>query len=505
MANPQYYTGDEDDSDLPSHEGGEPSHEPQRGLYTGPLGSGPLGPVNDSWVERASQHSGQIYSRPLGQLPPSQVPPQPPQRAPQSDIIGPIRAQAHQRLTGAGVPLTPSTAPSAPSQPTDADSQPDATAEWRSAYGPMPLDEDLERRRQYDRARTGRDWPCAIPRSDTERLLMQQLCFAPGHVDAKLLARVNARRFARAATSPSPTVYGGDKCGKTDIYSIAYFGLNLDLDTRPFSADPLQAHTLATYASHRPYDDPQIQIDDVLVTAPPTPEAYRGEAGWYGEPYAWRDAIDATWTARFLVAWCCAQHLTQIATAPLTIGFVPKLPEQGFKDRDVASELNRYTLAMIACAELLAPRERLERQIAFLLRQGAAHYGVLLNQEQIASCTSDRWGAAIAHYGPWLFREEVERCRREGVAFDAVAYFLWLLARMNACPQLLVQRSLDEHRGPATPRFWSERLLYELEPELCPREPHQRNRFRQALATYETLYGYRKWFGRQPLTLTLAL
>lgn len=473
MATPQFYTGDEDESEQAQdaassgHAGQEEEASPQQSPY-----SGELGPVHDGLVERTREHSGQIVSLPLSQLTSSPLPP-----------IQAIRDHATRRLTDAGIPDVAHVAPNARQ-----DSQP----AWRDLYRPN------ERHRAYDRARTGRDWPGSLPQSDTEALLMQQLCFAPGQVPPSLLARVYARRFVRAARSRH--VYDGDKLAKTDIAGIAYFGLDLEIETFPFRRQPRHAHALAYYHSQQKL----VRLDDVLVREPPEPDAWRDDpryphSGHPIEPYAWRDAIDATWAGRFLLAWCCALYLTQIASSELTIGFVPKLPPQGFAERDTPGDLNRHALAMIACAELLAPRERLQRQIAFLFRDK-------LPQQQVAACCGDQWQAAVSYYGAHLFDEEAERCRQEQRRFDPIAYFLWILATYNACPQLLVERSLNDHRGIATPQAWSERLLRELSYWLCPSpQVGLPNRYRQALATYETQYGFVKRFGRQPLTLTLAL
>lgn len=359
----------------------------------------------------------------------------------------------------------------------------------RVSYPPLTdLNDALAQRRRFDEQRTGRMWPSATPQTDAEQRLLNALCLAPGHVSAPRLARAFAQRYVRASLSPS--IYNGDKLQKTDIFGIAYFGLGMQITTKRYRDHSIEAPVLATYDPQ----EPSIGLDDTIFTAPDAPPdapvAWGHAAGDGIEPYVWQSAIDASFAARFFVAWAVAHQLSAILHAPLRARFVPIGTDPRLAHDAQPESIDRYRLAMLTISELLAPRWRLEKQIMWYLREQ-------LPEQQAAACAGPNWRTALTHYFP---RE------RDPLHRDPATMMVNALANRNFCPQSIIYFSLDGQRGAPAPQRWGLYLIHELGQQLANPDPTRISRYQQALLTYEHHYGYHKrWGQRQNLQLTLAL
>ena len=308
----------------------------------------------------------------------------------------------------------------------------------RKSAGPRAfrIDEEysslgLRQRRAEDERMTGRHWPSngvVYPGSPHEAQFFDQLAIAFGEADPRTLACEAALRYVRSSRVP-----GDDELAPTDIYAIVYYGLGLTV--RPLDCTGLP-QALALY--HRATHD--VYIDWKLLQDPP-----------YGrvtlDPSAWRRSVDGSAPARFLLAWCAAVHLTDNYDLPLMLGFtphqggVPSTPE-GRGSSVPPDTLNRYRKAITAVATLLAPEDRLWRQIAAI--------GLPLRPSETP--WRDRLRAAYGYVPGHASQSQP----------DPVAQLISMLAVRNNCPPILIEEQLGPSERLLDWGNWSVRLLHEI-------------------------------------------
>lgn len=291
----------------------------------------------------------------------------------------------------------------------------------------------LRQRRAEDERMTGRHWPgngIVYPGGPHEAQFFEQLAIAFGEANPRTLARESAMRYVRSSRVP-----GEDELSPTDIYAIVYYGLGLTVRPLDCSKSP---QTLALYyrATH------DIYIDWKLLQDPPFGRVTL-------DPSAWRRSVDGSAPARFLLAWCAAVHLTENYDLPLMLGFTPHtggMPAGPLGRGSISLDtLNRYGKAVNALTTLLAPEERLWRQIAALglsMRAGDPQW-----RERLRTAYGYVPGNA----------EETKP--------DPVTQLIAALAERNNCPPLLIEAQLSPTNEPLDWGSWSARLLDEI-PEL---------------------------------------
>lgn len=405
--------------------------------------SGGLGPVDDWWKGRLS---GTPNSSSLSMPGASQLSGE----FSTGSSIGDIEAMLTTPLEGLPQP--------APTAPRDATGRPGVPgtphlstqppARGNQPPAPRPAEDytsvALRQRRAEDERMTGRRWPgngVAYPGSAQEAAFFEQLAIALGEAEPRVLARECALRYVRSSRIP-----GEDELAATDIYSILYYGLGLTV--RPLDCTGLP-QALALY--HRATRD--VYVDWKLLQDPPFGRTTL-------DPSAWRRAVDGSLPARFLLAWCAAIHLTDNFDLPLMLGFTPHpvaLTAEGTPAQAPAigpDLLNRYRKAVLAAASLLAPEDRLWRQIATLglhLSPGDRTWRTRLRAEY--GFGGD--GKAPAHAGPFA----------PGPHVDPAAHLIAALAERNNCPPSLIAAQLDGMDGALDWGGWTVELLREI-PEL---------------------------------------
>jgi hypothetical protein len=304
-------------------------------------------------------------------------------------------------------------------------------------------------RRHQDYRATGRRWP-GVNVTKLEQALtcpesaayLGSVCVAVGAARTVALARMAAQRYLDAAQRQSAPL------DATDIYSIAYYGLGLTISPLDCSRNP---ETLAVYhqaVSH-------VHLDWTLFRQVLAP---RGEG--VVDPLVWRRVFDSSPTARFLLSWIVATHLTTPCDTPIHLGFVEAQSWQGLATQRNPDTLGRLHRALVAVQTLLAPIERVWDQVM------ALHLPVKVTRGD------RRWRAVLRAFIPELPTAPLRpqaTTRPDGRSPDDLDVLLVeTLAEHNGCPPLLIERALDGADELPNWAAVSGRLLREL-PQLSVR------------------------------------